>query len=76
MAASDRPTAPVTTDRDRETTGETMDRVSFRVPDRQLEDLDALVDRGRYPNRSEAIRAAVRQLVGESSAAPRGEDRE
>nr|WP_083822892.1 ribbon-helix-helix domain-containing protein [Halopiger xanaduensis] len=53
-----------------------MDRVSFRVPDRQLEDLDALVDRGRYPNRSEAIRAAVRQLVGESSAAPRGEDRE
>lgn len=40
-----------------------MDRVTLRLPKEQLDELEQLVDQGRYPNRSEAIRDAVRQLV-------------
>lgn len=58
-----------TTYRDRETTG-SMERVAFRETESQLERVDALVDRDVYPNRSEAIRAALAQLV---SAESRGE---
>lgn len=39
-----------------------MERVSLRMPTAQLEELDQLVEAGEYPNRSEAIRAAVRKL--------------
>ena len=49
-------------DYDRESTG-TMERVTLRVPAAQLENIEQLVDDGEFPNRSEAIRAAVRELV-------------
>lgn len=57
-----------TTPQDRETTAVNLERVTFRIPKAQLERLDALVDRGAFPNRSEAIRAAVGQLVAEENA--------
>lgn len=37
-----------------------MDRVTLRVPKAQIDELDELVDSGEFPNRSEAIRAAIR----------------
>lgn len=40
-----------------------MERISFRLEEPHDADLRALVDAGVYPNKSEAIRAAVRQLV-------------
>ncbi|WP_255291603.1 ribbon-helix-helix domain-containing protein [Natrinema sp. CBA1119] len=51
-----------TTRRDRETTAG-MERVTFRETESQLERVDALVERGEYANRSEAIREAIGQLV-------------
>lgn len=39
-----------------------MERVSLRMPTAQLEALDQLVEEEPYPNRSEAIRAAVREF--------------
>lgn len=39
-----------------------MQRVTVRVPEPMLSDLDGLVDH-EYPNRSEALRAAILQLV-------------
>ena len=39
-----------------------MQRVTVRVPEPMLSDLDGLVD-DEYPNRSEALRAAILQLV-------------
>ena len=54
-----------TTDRDRESTGQQMERVTFRVPEKKIEEVDALVDEGEFPNRSEAIRQAVRDLIRE-----------
>ena len=47
--------------RDRQST-EQMQRVTVRVPKPMLSDLDGLVDK-QYPNRSEALRAAILQLV-------------
>jgi len=44
-----------------------MERVTFRATKEQLAEVEALVDAGEFPNRSEAIREAVRQLVGEES---------
>ncbi|MBU1018334.1 ribbon-helix-helix domain-containing protein [Patescibacteria group bacterium] len=40
-----------------------MQRVTLRVPEQQLEMLDALVKIGDFPSVSEAIRAGVRDLV-------------
>ena len=40
-----------------------MQRVTLRVPEQQLELLDALVTLGDFPSVSEAIRAGVRDLV-------------
>ena len=40
-----------------------MQRVTLRVPEQQLEVLDALVELGDFPSVSEAIRAGVRDLV-------------
>lgn len=41
----------------------TMDRVTVRVPRQQMKELEQLVEDGVYPNRSEAIRAGVRNLL-------------
>ncbi|ELY68905.1 ribbon-helix-helix domain-containing protein [Natrinema versiforme] len=55
-----------TGDHDRQTTG-SMERVTFRATEAQLGALGELVDAGLFPNRSAAIRAAVRQLVADET---------
>jgi len=40
-----------------------MTLISVHVPRKMLEELDELVRRGIFPNRSEAIRAALRDLL-------------
>ncbi|MHA1370516.1 MAG: ribbon-helix-helix domain-containing protein [Promethearchaeota archaeon] len=40
-----------------------MKIVPIHIPERYLEGLDALIEYGLYPNRSEAIRMAVRDLL-------------
>lgn len=40
-----------------------MERATIRVPEQQLDRVETLVEAGNYPNRSEAIRAAIRQLL-------------
>ena len=40
-----------------------MERVTFRAPAEQIEEIEQLVDDGEYPNRSEAVRDAVRDLI-------------
>ncbi|MGZ4903861.1 MAG: ribbon-helix-helix domain-containing protein [Halobacteriota archaeon] len=40
-----------------------MERVTLRLPKQQLELLNNLVSAGEFPSKSEAIRAAVRDLV-------------
>lgn len=47
-----------------------MALISVHVPKRMLEELDELVRRGIYPNRSEAIRAAIRELLYKESLKP------
>ncbi|MFP4632707.1 MAG: ribbon-helix-helix domain-containing protein [Halobacteriales archaeon] len=42
-----------------------MERVTLRIPEQQVSAVEALVDEGEFPNRSEAIRAAVRTMVTE-----------
>lgn len=41
----------------------TMERITLRLPKQQLELIDKLVTAGEFPSKSEAIRAAVRDLV-------------
>jgi len=48
---------------DRLTSSETMDRVTYRQSTADLKAIDTLVEAGVYPNRSEALRTAVRQFV-------------
>lgn len=40
----------------------TMDKISIRLSDDLLADLDAAVEAGQFDNRSEAIRAAIREF--------------
>ena len=40
-----------------------MDSVQISLTERQVHALDALIKRGIYPSRSEAVRDAVRKLV-------------
>lgn len=40
-----------------------MRRVTLRIPANQVEEIDDQVEEGRFPNRSEAIRTAVRELL-------------
>ncbi|MDY7083239.1 MAG: ribbon-helix-helix domain-containing protein [Halobacteria archaeon] len=42
-----------------------MERVTLRIPEQQVRAIEALVDEGEFPNRSEAIRSAVRTMVTE-----------
>jgi len=37
--------------------------VTVKLPDALIQGLDELVEKGSYPNRSEAIRSAVRDLL-------------
>jgi Arc/MetJ-type ribon-helix-helix transcriptional regulator len=40
-----------------------METVQIRLTDKQIKNIDVLVRKGIYPNRSEAVRDAVRKLV-------------
>jgi antitoxin ParD1/3/4 len=42
-----------------------MERVTLRIPKQQIEEVEQLVDTGEFPNRSEAIRSAVREMINE-----------
>lgn len=41
----------------------TMDRLTVRFPAAKIRQIDQAVENGEFPNRSEAIRAAVRRLT-------------
>jgi Arc/MetJ-type ribon-helix-helix transcriptional regulator len=40
-----------------------MQRITLRLPEQQINWLQEMVKAGEYPNISEAVRAAVRELV-------------
>ncbi len=40
-----------------------MQRITLRLPEQQISLLQLMVDSGEFPNVSEAVRAAVRELV-------------
>ena len=44
-----------------------MERVTLRIPKQQIEEVEQMVEHGKYPNRSEAIRSAVREMIQEQS---------
>lgn len=43
-----------------------METVQIRLTDKQIKNIETLVKKGVYPNRSEAVRDAVRKLVEEA----------
>jgi Arc/MetJ-type ribon-helix-helix transcriptional regulator len=47
-----------------------MERVTLRIPKQQIEGVERMVETGEFPNRSEAIRAAVREMLNEQSEQP------
>lgn len=42
-----------------------MRRVTLRVPEQQLDEIERMVDAGEYPTQSEAIRDCIRDRVRE-----------
>ena len=52
-----------------------MERVTLRIPKQQIEEVERMVELGDYPNRSEAIRAAVREMVAEERSDDRPTER-
>ncbi|MBE0522908.1 MAG: type II toxin-antitoxin system ParD family antitoxin [Methanosarcinales archaeon] len=44
-----------------------MQRVTIRLPEQQLKMIDLMVDQGEFPSASEAIRAAIRDLIDQRS---------
>jgi len=42
-----------------------MERVTLRIPKQQIEEVEQIVETGEFPNRSEAIRSAVREMLAE-----------
>jgi len=44
-----------------------METVQIRLTEKQIRSIDVLVKRGIYPNRSEAVRDAVRKLVNDGA---------
>ena len=44
-----------------------MERVTLRIPKQQIEEVEQMVETGEFPNRSEAIRSAVREMLKEQS---------
>jgi Arc/MetJ-type ribon-helix-helix transcriptional regulator len=53
-----------------------MERVTLRIPKQQIEEVEQLVDTGEFPNRSEAIRSAVRGMINEQTESDSRDDRE
>jgi len=52
-----------------------MERVTLRIPKQQIEEVERMVDTGQFPNRSEAIRSAVREMIDERETEPREKNR-
>ena len=48
-----------------------MERVTLRIPKEQIEEVEQMVETGEYPNRSEAIRSAVREMLAEQDNSPK-----
>ena len=48
-----------------------MERVTLRIPKQQIEEVEQMVETGQYPNRSEAIRSAVRDMLEEQDVESR-----
>ena len=46
-----------------------MERVTLRIPKQQIEEVEEMVDTGQFPNRSEAIRSAVREMLNDHDEA-------
>ncbi|WP_435361195.1 ribbon-helix-helix domain-containing protein [Haloarchaeobius sp. DFWS5] len=44
-----------------------MERVTLRIPKQQIEEVEQMVETGEFPNRSEAIRSAVREMLNDQS---------
>ena len=44
-----------------------MERVTLRIPKQQIEEVEQMVETGEFPNRSEAIRSAVREMLSEQN---------
>jgi len=44
-----------------------MERVTLRIPKQQIEEVERMVETGEFPNRSEAIRSAVREMLNEQA---------
>jgi Arc/MetJ-type ribon-helix-helix transcriptional regulator len=44
-----------------------MERVTLRIPKQQIEEVERMVETGEFPNRSEAIRSAVREMINEQT---------
>lgn len=55
-----------------------MDRLTVRLPEQQLERVEALIDAGVYPNRTEVLRSGLRRVLNEHRgvATDGGEDRD
>ena len=52
-----------------------MSRLTVRLPDEQHDGLEALVDDGSYPTKSEAARDAIRRLLRERPPKQRDDSR-
>jgi Arc/MetJ-type ribon-helix-helix transcriptional regulator len=52
-----------------------MERVTLRIPKQQIEEVEQMVETGEYPNRSEAIRSAVREMLAEQSDSERASEK-
>ncbi|MEF8791108.1 MAG: ribbon-helix-helix domain-containing protein [Haloarculaceae archaeon] len=52
-----------------------MERVTLRIPKQQIEEVERMVETGKYPNRSEAIRSAVREMINEQADEERQPER-
>jgi Arc/MetJ-type ribon-helix-helix transcriptional regulator len=52
-----------------------MERVTLRIPKQQIEEVEQMVETGEFPNRSEAIRSAVREMLNEHDDRGRGRKR-
>ena len=52
-----------------------MERVTLRIPKQQIKEVERMVDTGEFPNRSEAIRSAVREMLNEQDADSREKNR-
>ncbi|CAI50754.1 CopG domain protein [Natronomonas pharaonis DSM 2160] len=52
-----------------------MERVTLRIPKQQIEEVERMVDTGQFPNRSEAIRSAVREMINEQETESQEQNR-